>query len=139
VQLTSKYVLCLTNHSARLLQLSLVISVSINTYIISLGFGRHIDTIGAEDLKTINLNTIMVACFGIIATTTGKTSFAITLYRITANQWVRGFLIFVIITVSKAYACMPSPLVLNTFPDQRIHESDMDFRAREVYAFQARI
>lgn len=89
-----------TNHSVRLLQLSLVISVSINTYIVSLGFGRHIDTISAEDLRTINLNTIMVACFGIIATTTGKTSFAITLYRITANQWVKYFLIFVIITVS---------------------------------------
>jgi hypothetical protein len=93
-------VLSLTNHSVRLLQLSLVISVSINTYIVSLGFGRHIDTISAEDLRTINLNTIMVACFGIIATTTGKTSFAITLYRITGSQWVRGFLIFVIITVS---------------------------------------
>jgi hypothetical protein len=89
-----------TNHSVRLLQLSLVISVSINTYIVSLGFGRHIETISPEDLRTINLNTIMVACFGIIATTTGKTSFAITLYRITANQWVKYFLIFVIITVS---------------------------------------
>jgi len=80
--------------------LSLVISVSINTYIVSLGFGRHIETISPEDLRTINLNTIMVACFGIIATTTGKTSFAITLYRITANQWVKYFLIFVIITIN---------------------------------------
>lgn len=100
MQVTIKHVLCLTNHSVRMLQLSLVISVSINTYIVSLGFGRHIDTISAENLRTINLNTILVACFGIIATTTGKTSFAITLYRITANTWIRCFLIFVIITVS---------------------------------------
>lgn len=57
-------------------------------------------TISAENLRTINLNTIIVAAFGIIATTTGKTSFAITLYRITANRWMKYFLIFVIITVS---------------------------------------
>lgn len=60
-------------------------------------------TISAENLKTINLCTIIVAAFGIIATTTGKTSFAITLYRITANRWVKYFLIFVIITVSLVY------------------------------------
>jgi len=100
VQVAIKYVLSLTNYSVRLLQLSLVIAVSINTYIVSLGFGSHIETISDENLKTINLNTILVACFGIIATTTGKTSFAITLYRITANIWVKYFLIFVIITVS---------------------------------------
>lgn len=60
-------------------------------------------TISAENLKTISLCTIIVAAFGIIATTTGKTSFAITLYRITANRWVKYFLIFVIITVSLVY------------------------------------
>ncbi|KAJ3529672.1 hypothetical protein NM208_g9654 [Fusarium decemcellulare] len=58
---------------------ALSIAVSINTYLVSLGFGRHMDTIDDDDLKTINLNTILVATFGIIATTTSKSSFAITL------------------------------------------------------------
>jgi hypothetical protein len=57
-------------------------------------------TISQENLKTINLNTIIVAAFGIIATTTSKTSFAITLYRLTSDRWMKYFLIFVIITVS---------------------------------------
>jgi hypothetical protein len=56
-------------------------------------------TISKENLEKINLNTIIVAAFGIFATTTGKTSFAITLYRITAERWMKYFLIFVIITV----------------------------------------
>lgn len=56
-------------------------------------------TISDENLQKIQLNTIIVAAFGIIATTTGKTSFAITLYRITASKWMKYFLIFVIITV----------------------------------------
>ncbi|KAH6673959.1 hypothetical protein F5X68DRAFT_174655 [Plectosphaerella plurivora] len=79
---------------------SLAISVSINTYIVSLGFGTHMWTISKENLRTINLNTIMVATFGIIATTTSKSSFALTLYRISPNAWMKYFLIFVIISVN---------------------------------------
>ena len=56
-------------------------------------------TISDENLEKIKLNTIIVAAFGIIATTTGKTSFAITLYRITTERWMKYILIFVIITV----------------------------------------
>lgn len=77
-----------------------MISVAINTYLVSLGFGRHKATISDENLKTINLNTIIGAAFGIIATTTSKTSFAITLYRIATNAWMKYFLIFVIITIN---------------------------------------
>ncbi|KAL4767840.1 hypothetical protein BDW60DRAFT_211542 [Aspergillus nidulans var. acristatus] len=79
---------------------SLVISVSINTYIVSIGFGDHIWTISDENLKTINLNTILVAAFGIIATTTSKTSFALTLYRISTDAWLKYFLIFVIVSIN---------------------------------------
>lgn len=79
---------------------SLAIAVSINTYLVSLGFGRHIWTISDENKKTINLFTILVATFGIIATTTSKTSFAVTLYRIATNQWMKYFLIFIIVTIN---------------------------------------
>jgi len=58
------------------------------------------NTISEENLRTINLNTIVGAAFGIIATTTSKTSFAITLYRIATNVWMKYFLIFVIITIN---------------------------------------
>lgn len=79
---------------------ALAISVSINTYIVSLGFGRHIWTISDENKKEINLFTILVATFGIIATTTSKTSFALTLYRIVTNIWTKYFLIFVIVSIN---------------------------------------
>ncbi|KAI1841757.1 hypothetical protein JX265_007139 [Neoarthrinium moseri] len=80
--------------------LALAIAVSINTYIVSLGFGRHIWTISDENLKTINLNTILVAAFGLMSTSISKTSFAVTLYRIVTNIWVKRFLIFVIVTIN---------------------------------------
>ncbi|KAL2837005.1 hypothetical protein BJY01DRAFT_221415 [Aspergillus pseudoustus] len=79
---------------------SLAIAVSINTYIVSLGFGSHRWTISDENLKTINLYTILVAAFGIISTTTSKTSFALTLHRITTSAWMKYFLIFVIISIN---------------------------------------
>jgi hypothetical protein len=41
-----------------------------------------------------------VALFGIVATTTSKTSFALTLHRITTNVWMKHFLIFVIVTIN---------------------------------------
>ncbi|KAF0329924.1 hypothetical protein GQ607_002691 [Colletotrichum asianum] len=79
---------------------ALAISVSINSYIVSLGFGRHIWTISDENRKEINLFTILVATFGIIATTTSKSSFALTLYRIVTNNWTKYFLIFVIVSIN---------------------------------------
>ncbi|CAG9954764.1 unnamed protein product [Clonostachys rosea f. rosea IK726] len=80
--------------------ISLAIAVSINSYIVTLGFGQHMATISDENLKKINLNTILVATFGIIATTTSKTSFAMTLYRIATNNWMKYFLIFVIVSIN---------------------------------------
>ncbi|KAJ5875716.1 uncharacterized protein N7473_013063 [Penicillium subrubescens] len=79
---------------------SLAIAVSINTYLVSLGFGRHIWTISEGNRKAISLYTILVATFGIIATTTSKTSFAITLYRIATNAWMKYFLIFIIVSIN---------------------------------------
>ncbi|TKW54605.1 hypothetical protein CTA1_3418 [Colletotrichum tanaceti] len=79
---------------------TLTISVSINSYIVSLGFGRHIWTVGDDDKREINLFTILVATFGIVATTTSKTSFALTLYRIVTQAWTKRLLLFIIATVN---------------------------------------
>ncbi|KAJ0366182.1 hypothetical protein COL154_004099 [Colletotrichum chrysophilum] len=54
----------------------------------------------AHWLLEINLFTILVATFGIIATTTSKSSFALTLYRIVTNNWTKYFLIFVIVSIN---------------------------------------
>ncbi|CCT74586.1 related to integral membrane protein pth11 [Fusarium fujikuroi IMI 58289] len=79
---------------------ALAISVSLNTYLVSLGFGRHAATISDENLIIINKTTIVGAAFGIMATTISKTSFAITLYRIATNAWMKYFLIFIIVTIN---------------------------------------
>ncbi|KAF4445479.1 Integral membrane protein [Fusarium austroafricanum] len=78
----------------------LVIAVSINTYIVSLGFGSHIDTISHDNLKLISLNTILVATFSCLATSLSKASFAVTLYRLTSSRWMRWLLIWIIVSIS---------------------------------------
>lgn len=78
----------------------MTVAVSLLSYIVTLGFGKHQSTIDHEDLKIININTILVAAFGIISTCVSKTSFALTLYRIIINKWMRWFLLFVIITIN---------------------------------------
>ncbi|KAL2205043.1 hypothetical protein CC79DRAFT_1370861 [Sarocladium strictum] len=88
------------DHLLIIAMVSLTIAASINSYLVSLGFGQHLDTIGTEDRKTINLFTILVACFGIIATTTSKSSFALTLHRIATTNWMKYFLIFIIISIN---------------------------------------
>ncbi|EEY21864.1 conserved hypothetical protein [Verticillium alfalfae VaMs.102] len=80
--------------------ISLSISCSVLSYICSIGFGTRRATISDENLKIISLSTIMVAAFGIMATTLSKTSFAITLYRISTNQWMKYLLIFIIVTIN---------------------------------------
>ncbi|KAK0391605.1 hypothetical protein NLU13_1105 [Sarocladium strictum] len=88
------------DHLLIIAMVSLTIAAAINTYLVSLGFGQHIDTISSDNLKTINLFTILVATFGIIATTTSKSSFAITLHRIATTRWMKHFLVFVIISIN---------------------------------------
>jgi hypothetical protein len=80
-----------------------MIAVSINTYIVSLGFGSHIDTISHDNLKLISLNTILVATFGCLATSISKTAFAVTLYRLTSSRWMKLLLIWIIVSVNIVY------------------------------------
>jgi hypothetical protein len=92
-----------TNAAGCVWQVMLMIAVSINTYIVSLGFGSHIDTISHDNLKLISLNTILVATFGCLATSISKTAFAVTLYRLTSNRWMKLLLIWIIVSVNIIY------------------------------------
>jgi rhodopsin domain-containing protein len=113
--------------------------VSINTYIVSLGFGTHIWTISKENLKIINLNTIMVATFGILATTTSKTSFALTLYRISPSAWMKYFLIFVIISVNISMNLVWIFGLAKCQPLQKVFDGDVEgtcWDRRKLLKFQ---
>ncbi|KAI6778463.1 uncharacterized protein J7T54_000358 [Emericellopsis cladophorae] len=88
------------DHVLILSWVSLTIAAAIQTYLVSLGFGQRMETISKEDLKTISLFTILFAIFAIIATTTSKSSFALTLYRITDASWMKYLLVFIIVTTN---------------------------------------
>ncbi|KAK8037318.1 hypothetical protein PG991_000664, partial [Apiospora marii] len=79
---------------------SLLIGICINTYITTLGMGRHYSTVSPENKIAINRDTIFVALFGIMASGLSKTSFAVTLYRLFSDKWMRFFLLFVVVTIN---------------------------------------
>ncbi|KAK7946928.1 uncharacterized protein PG986_011249 [Apiospora aurea] len=90
----------LANHRRRRLQFALIVCVALNTYITSLGMGRHYSTISHDNKVTIGRDTIIVAAFAILSSCLSKTSFAVTLYRLFTNRWMRFFLLFVVVTVN---------------------------------------
>ncbi|KAK8024520.1 hypothetical protein PG993_012586 [Apiospora rasikravindrae] len=90
----------LANRRRRRLQFALIVCVAINTYITSLGMGRHYSTISHDNKVAIGRDTIIVAAFAILSSCLSKTSFAVTLYRLFSNKWMRFFLLFVVITVN---------------------------------------
>ncbi|KAK7973206.1 hypothetical protein PG988_007340 [Apiospora saccharicola] len=79
---------------------SLLISASINTFITTLGMGRHYSTISPENKIEINKVTILVALFAIMSSGLSKTSFCVTLYRLFSDKWMRLFLLFVVVTTN---------------------------------------
>ncbi|KAK2012164.1 hypothetical protein LZ32DRAFT_510230, partial [Colletotrichum eremochloae] len=83
-----------------LLMTSLAIAVSINSYAVSLGFGRHVSTISHQNKRKINLFAILVATFSILAITLSKASFALMLYRLIINKWLKYLLVFIIVSVN---------------------------------------
>lgn len=62
--------------------------------------GRHYSTVSPENKIAINRETILVALFAIMSSGLSKTSFAVTLYRLFSDKWIRFFLLFVVVTVN---------------------------------------
>ncbi|EFQ35342.1 hypothetical protein CGRA01v4_13362 [Colletotrichum graminicola] len=67
----------------------LLISVALTTYIISLGFGKHIYVVPPMNLPMISLTGNIITTTSITAAVWSKTSFAMTLLRIKEQGWTR--------------------------------------------------
>lgn len=64
-------------------QVFLIISVSANTVMVNLGMGKHMVDIDPANLETIGLLSNVASTFSMLAAVLSKTSFAVTLLRIT--------------------------------------------------------
>jgi hypothetical protein len=93
---TYKRLLILTNQ-----KVSQLVSVSIVTYSVGLGIGKHIDKVNPINFPTLGLTGNIISAFSILAATWSKTSFAITLLRITQGG-TKAFIWFVIISINLA-------------------------------------
>lgn len=69
-------------------KLLLVVHSSISTYAVQIGFGRHAAVVPQDNLLTLVLLVSVTGIFTLFAAACSKTSFAITLLRLT-NGWLK--------------------------------------------------
>ena len=79
----------------------LVVSCSFMSVCVSLGFGKHIWDINFKDIPPFLFFSSFAGFFSILAAAWSKTSFAITLLRI-SDGWIKKFVWFAIISVNIA-------------------------------------
>ena len=77
----------------------LVVEAALTTYIVSLGFGKHIWDFPVQNFPKFIVPAMAKATFAVTAEAWSKTSFAVTLLRI-SDGWTKKFVWFVIITVN---------------------------------------
>ncbi|KAL2752994.1 hypothetical protein ACRALDRAFT_1078017 [Sodiomyces alcalophilus JCM 7366] len=83
--------------------ISLALLGAFNSAAISLGFGKHSWEIPSETFDYLLLHCNLAGSFSILAAAWSKTSFALTLYRLTADRpYMRAFLWFSIISINLA-------------------------------------
>ncbi|VUC28923.1 unnamed protein product [Clonostachys rosea] len=80
--------------------IALVASVCFGTIMVLRGFGDHLSAIAPEDIVVVNFMTLLVSIFSIVATSVSKTSFALTLCRLSLDIYLQGILVFIIVSVN---------------------------------------
>ncbi|KAK5652023.1 hypothetical protein OQA88_10926 [Cercophora sp. LCS_1] len=103
---------------------SLVLSCILQTVDTQIGFGRSHDGLDADTIVTARLVSIVAGFFLILAATWSKTSFAVTLLRI-SEGWHRKVVIFVIVTVNLAHAVSCVVQWIQCWPVQRLWMQDL--------------
>ena len=83
-------------------QACLISYAAIVTAAANQGLGRHIEVVAENPEHLINVALLcdISESLAIMACTLGKTSFAVTLYRIVVQRWMKAVLWFVIITMN---------------------------------------
>ncbi|TLS22299.1 uncharacterized protein PpBr36_09870 [Pyricularia pennisetigena] len=79
--------------------ISLVAQTALISFNVSIGYGQHIWDFHPKDLQTFLLMSNSSGFFSILAAMLSKTSFAITVLRI-SEGWTRRFVWFIIITIN---------------------------------------
>ncbi|ROT38186.1 hypothetical protein SODALDRAFT_324596 [Sodiomyces alkalinus F11] len=102
-KLSRRKALWLDDHVLVAAWISLALLGSFNSAAISLGFGKHSWEIPRDTFDYLLLHCNLAGTFSILAAAWSKTSFALTLYRLTAERpFMRAFLWFAIISINLA-------------------------------------
>jgi hypothetical protein len=85
---------------------SMLVDVSFITKMITKGYGKHADRVALEDIPSLALWGLTSGVFAIAAVAWSKTSFALTILRI-SDGWVKWLVWFIIISMNVALSLTP--------------------------------
>lgn len=89
---------CASSNATRF-QVFLLISVVLSHINAELGFGKHIFAVPLQNMPNISFNVTLCGTFSIYAAILSKTSFALTLLRI-SNGWMKILIWFIIVSIN---------------------------------------
>ncbi|KAH8891803.1 hypothetical protein GQ53DRAFT_746288 [Thozetella sp. PMI_491] len=78
----------------------LLATAIVNTYNGTLGFGHHVGEIPVENLSVLGIVSNVSGTTSILATAASKTSFALTLLRISNDNWMKVMIWLIIISIN---------------------------------------
>lgn len=91
--------LCFELDESDQLKLLLIVHVSLSSYAVTLGFGKHTAIVPVENLYTLVKLVSVTSALTLIAAAFSKTSFALTLLRLT-DGWLKRAVWAIIITLN---------------------------------------
>ena len=115
----------LKKRSSLCAQVALVASCWLQTISVRFGFGKHTDDIPPEDINYLLLLGFSSGFASILAAVWSKTSFAVTLLRITTG-WYKRLVWFLIITVNLILGANATIQMGSCWPPERLWQPQIE-------------
>lgn len=106
---------------------------------VSLGEGKHIYNVDEAVLPTLEINGNVSGTLSILAATLSKTSFGITLLRLTiTNRYTKWFIWFLLVTMNIALGMSAIFIWIQTSPQNMRFITRFNFFSGSTFAFRFR-
>jgi hypothetical protein len=92
---------------------------------VSLGFGKLAQDVNPAKIEMLSLHLLITGFASILATTWSKTSFAVTILRI-SDGWIKKTIWFIIISVNIVWGINGTIHWMQCWPSQRIWRPSVD-------------
>jgi hypothetical protein len=106
-------------------QFTILVSSALLTKGTKYGIGLHFEDVDLKNISTYAWISISAGFCTILGTTWSKTSFAITLLRLSSSRWMRGIIWLIIISVNLVLGFAATVMWIQCWPVAKLANSDL--------------